>query len=62
VPSLSVSRQGWVTPLAVLLAAHHLGGEKEMLNLLFVGRGLICGHDQAWENQTNHRGKNQRGP
>src|ERR1700674_5582697 len=30
-----------------------------MLNLLFVGRGLVCGHDQAWENQTNHRSKNQ---
>jgi hypothetical protein len=30
-----------------------------MLNLLFVGGGLVCGHDQAWENQTNHRYKNQ---
>ena len=45
-----------------LLALHHLGVEKELLNLFPAQGWLVRRHDKNLTNQKNHCGKNQPPP
>jgi hypothetical protein len=47
---------------AGLLTLHYLGGEKEILDLLFGKSSLIRGTDNTWANQTEQRSRSERPP
>ena len=56
VPSVSVSRHGLVIPFVGLLTFHHLGSEKELLDLVLGQGWLVRGNHKEPASQTRHYG------